>query len=105
MPMPPPFIQGGSLHGAAEALPEAVKAAPRESGAGLTGGRRREAPPRQMGQMAAGGVALQHLEQEERHGGDRREDAVAPGGIPALTAHGHDSRLHRRWSSWLIVWS
>jgi hypothetical protein len=42
MAMPPPFVQGGSLHRAAEALQEEVKKAQRESGAGLTVGRRTE---------------------------------------------------------------
>jgi hypothetical protein len=64
MAMPPPFVQGGSLHGAAEALQEEVKKAQRESGAGLTVGRRTEPQTRQMGQMAAGGVAMQNLQQE-----------------------------------------
>src|SRR6266699_812977 len=44
-----------------------------------------------MGQMAAGGVAMQNLQQEYLHGGDRREDAVAPPGIPDLAAHREDS--------------
>ncbi len=43
-----------------------------------------------MGQMTAGGVAMQNLQQEELHGGDRREHAIAPGGIPDLTAHGQE---------------
>ena len=37
--------------------------------------------------MTAGGVAMQHLSQEARHGGDRREQAVAPCGRPDLPAH------------------
>lgn len=40
--MPSPFAQGGSLHRAAEALQEEGKKAQRESGAGLTVGRRTE---------------------------------------------------------------
>ena len=63
MAMPPPVVQGGWLHRAAEALQAEVKKAPRESGAGLTGGRRTEPQARQLGQMAAGGVAMQHLQQ------------------------------------------
>ena len=65
MAMPPPFVQGGALHRAAEALQEEVKEAQREFGAGLTVGRRTEPQARQMGQMAAGGVAMQNLQQEE----------------------------------------
>ena len=90
MAMPPPFVQGGSLHRAAEALEEEVKEAQRESGARLTVGRRTEPQARQMGQMAAGGVAMQNLQQEELHGGDWREHAVAPRGIPDLPAHRQD---------------
>jgi hypothetical protein len=40
--MPLPFVQGGALHRAAEALQEEGKEASRESGTGLTGGRRAE---------------------------------------------------------------
>src|SRR4030095_8537264 len=69
--MPSPFVQGGLLHRAAEALQEEGKKAQRESGAGLTVGRRTEPQARQMGQMAAGGVAMQNLPQEELDGGDR----------------------------------
>jgi hypothetical protein len=43
MTMPAPFIQGGSLHRAAEALQEEVIEAYRESSTGLTVGRRTEA--------------------------------------------------------------
>ena len=43
-----------------------------------------------MGEMAAGGVAMQNLQQEYLYGGGRREDAVAPCCIPALTAHRED---------------
>src|SRR5262245_41255129 len=39
-----------------------------------------------MWQMAAGGVAVQNLEQKELHRGDRRQHAVAPGGIASLLA-------------------
>jgi hypothetical protein len=42
MTMPPPFVQGGSRHRAAEALQEEVKEARRESSTGLTVGRRSE---------------------------------------------------------------
>ena len=90
MAMPPSFVPGGWLHRAAEMLQEEVKDAPRESGAGVTGGRRPEPQARQLGQMAAGGVALEHLSQDERHRGDRRAHAIAPCGIPDLTAHGKD---------------
>jgi hypothetical protein len=41
----------------------------REFSARLAVGRRVEAQTRQMGEMAAGGVAMQNLEQEELHGG------------------------------------
>src|SRR5687768_1752529 len=41
--------------------------------------------------MTAGGVAMQNLPQEELHGRDRRQHAVAPCGIPDLTAYGEDS--------------
>ena len=43
-----------------------------------------------MGQMTAGGIAVQNLQQEELHRGDRREHAVAPGGIADLTAYRQD---------------
>jgi hypothetical protein len=36
MAMPPPFVQGGALHGAAEALEQQVKEAQREFGTSLT---------------------------------------------------------------------
>jgi hypothetical protein len=42
MTMPPPFIQGGPLHDAAEVLQEEGEEAPREFRAGLTVGRCRE---------------------------------------------------------------
>jgi hypothetical protein len=87
MALPPPFVQSGSLHGAAEALEQKVKDAQRESGMRLTGGRRTAPQARQMGQMTAGRVTVQHLRQEELHGGDWREHTVAPGGIPDLTAY------------------
>src|SRR5215510_8694745 len=45
-----------------------------------------------MGQMAAGGVTMQDLQQEELHGGDGREDAVAPPGIADL-ATGCENRF------------
>jgi hypothetical protein len=70
MALPPPFVQGGSLHRAAEALEQKVKEAQRESGTRLTGGRRTAPQARQMGQMTAGRVTMQHLPQEELHGGD-----------------------------------
>src|SRR5512132_245250 len=87
MAMPPPVVQGGSRHGATETVEEEREEAPREFGTRLTVGRRREPQARPMGQMTAGGVAMQHLPQEEVYGGDRREHAVAPGGILDLTTH------------------
>ena len=42
MALPPPFVQGGALHRAAEALEQEVKEAQRESGTSLTVGRRTE---------------------------------------------------------------
>src|SRR5512132_2908843 len=87
MTMPPPFVQGRLLHRAAETLEKESEEAQREFGPRLTVGRRREPQARQMGQMTAGGVAMQNLQQEEVYGGDRREHAVAPCGIPDLTAH------------------
>jgi hypothetical protein len=42
MALPPPVVQGRSLHGVVEALQEEVKETDRESGAGLTVGRRCE---------------------------------------------------------------
>ena len=90
MAMPPPFVQGRPLHRAAETLEEESEEAQRESGASLTVGRRTEPQARQMGQMTAGGVAMKDLQQEELHGGDGREHAVTPCGIPDLTAHRQD---------------
>jgi hypothetical protein len=40
--------------------------------------------------MATGGMAVQKRPQEARHGGDRREHAVAPPGLPHLTPPGED---------------
>jgi hypothetical protein len=62
MTMPPPSIQSGSLHGAAETCYEEVKEAPRASGTRVTVGRRREPSARQMGQMVASGVTMETLE-------------------------------------------
>jgi hypothetical protein len=87
MPRPPPVIHGGALHRAAEALEQKVKEVQREFGTSLTGGRRREPSARQMGQMTAGGVAVQNLPQEELHHGHGREHAVAPPGIAHLATH------------------
>jgi hypothetical protein len=42
MPLPPPVVQGGVLHGATEPLEEVVKDAPREFGTRLTVGCRTE---------------------------------------------------------------
>jgi hypothetical protein len=64
MAMPSPFVQGGPLHRAAETLEEESEEAQRESGAGLTVRRRTEPQARQMGQMTAGGVAMQNLQEE-----------------------------------------
>jgi hypothetical protein len=64
MAMPPPIVQGGSLHRSSEALEEESEEARREFGAGLTGGCRAEPQARQMGQMTTGGVAVQNLSQE-----------------------------------------
>jgi hypothetical protein len=41
-----------------------------------------------MGQMAIGGGAMQNLQQEELHGGDRREHAVASHRVTHLSACG-----------------
>jgi hypothetical protein len=43
-----------------------------------------------MGEMTPGGMAMQNLQQEELYRSDRREHAVAPGGLPDLTAHRQD---------------
>ena len=43
-----------------------------------------------MGQMTAGGVAMQNLQQEELYGSDRREHAVAPPGIADLATYGEN---------------
>ena len=64
MTMPPAFIQDSGLHGAAEALEQKVKEAQREFGTRLTVSRRTAPQARQMGQMAAGGVAVQNLQEE-----------------------------------------
>jgi len=85
--MPPAFVQGRPLHRAAEALEEAVKEAQREFGTRLTGGRRTEPQARQMGQMTAGGVAMENLQQEELYGGDRCEHAITPPCIANLATH------------------
>ena len=37
--------------------------------------------------MAARGVPVQNLPQEELHGRDRREQAIAPSGVPNFPAH------------------
>jgi hypothetical protein len=64
MPMPPTVVQSRLLHGAAEVLQEEGKDAQWESRAGLTVGRRAEPQARQMGQMTAGRVAMQNLQEE-----------------------------------------
>jgi len=78
VPMPSPIVQGGPVYRATETLSEEVKAAQRESGTGLTGGRRAEPQARQMRHMAARGIAVQNLSQEALDGRDRRQHAVAP---------------------------
>jgi hypothetical protein len=40
--------------------------------------------------MAARGVAVQHLSEEELDGGNGRQHAGAPGGIASLSAHRHN---------------
>src|SRR5262247_1111699 len=44
-----------------------------------------------MGEMTAGGIAMQNLQQKELDGGDGREYTVAPGGIAGLLARADDS--------------
>ena len=61
MALPPPFVQGGSLHGATEALEEDGEEVEREFGTRVTVCRRTAPQARQMGQMTAGGVAMQNL--------------------------------------------
>jgi hypothetical protein len=80
MAMPPSFVQGGWLHGTPETLEEAGEEVEREFGTRLTVGRCTEPQARQMGQMTTGGMAMPHLPQEARHGGDWRQHAVAPCG-------------------------
>jgi hypothetical protein len=63
MAMPPAFVQGGWLPRSSEALEEESEEAQRECGTGVTGGCRAEPQARYMGQMATGGVAVQHLSQ------------------------------------------
>jgi hypothetical protein len=41
-----------------------------------------------MGQMTAGGIAMQNLSQEALYGGDGREHPVAPAGVTSLLARG-----------------
>jgi hypothetical protein len=43
-----------------------------------------------MGQMTAGGVAMQNLPQEELYGSDRRAHAVAPPALSNLATHCED---------------
>jgi hypothetical protein len=90
MALPPPFVQGGSFHCAAETLQQEVKDAPRESGPGVTGGRRAEPQARQMGEMTAGGMAMQHLPEKALDGGDGREYTVAPGGLAGLLTRANE---------------
>jgi hypothetical protein len=60
---------------------------PWEFGAGLTVGRGAESSARQMRHMAARGMAVENLSQEELQGGHGRQHAVAPGGIASLAAY------------------
>src|SRR5215510_4184052 len=90
MAMPSAFTRDGRLHRAAEALEEEGEETEREFGARLAVCRRAEPQARQMGQMAAGGVTMQNLQEKELDGGDRREDAVAPPGIADFAAHRED---------------
>jgi hypothetical protein len=64
MALPPPFVQGGSLHRRSEALEEESEEAQREFGPGLTVSRCTEPQTRQMGQMATRSIAVQNLSQE-----------------------------------------
>jgi hypothetical protein len=75
MALPPLCVQGGLRQGAGEALEEEGEEVAREIGASLTVGRRTAPQPRPMGQLTAGGMAMQHLQQAELYGRDRREDA------------------------------
>jgi hypothetical protein len=90
MAPPPPVVHGGPLHRAPETLEEEGEEGPRESGTRLTIGRRTAPQARQVGQMAAGGVTVQHLQEEELHGDDWREHAVTPCGIPDLATPRED---------------
>jgi hypothetical protein len=90
MAMPLTFARATGLQGAAEALQEEGKAASRESGAGLTVGRRAAPSARQMRQMTAGGMARQNLSANKLHGSDGREDTLAPGGIAGLLTRAND---------------
>src|SRR5262249_14537325 len=84
--MPPVFARDVGRHNASETFEEGEEME-REFGASLTVRCRTEPQARQMGQMAAGGVAVQNLQQEYLHGGDRREHTVAPRRIPDLATH------------------
>jgi hypothetical protein len=64
MARPSACTRDGRLHRAAEALEKEGEEASREFGARLAVCRRAEPQARQMGPMAAGGVAVQHLQQE-----------------------------------------
>jgi hypothetical protein len=90
MAMPPPFGQDGALHRRSEALEEESEEAPREFGAGLTVSCRAAPQVRPRGQMATGGVAVQHLQQASLDGGDRREHPLAPREITHLAARGEN---------------
>jgi hypothetical protein len=61
MAMPAAFVQGGSLHRRSEALEEESEEAQWAFGTGLTVGCRAAPQARHLGQMATGGVAVQHL--------------------------------------------
>src|SRR6266480_300796 len=43
-----------------------------------------------MGEMTAGGIAMQNLQEQELDGGDGREDTVAPGGIAGRLTRAND---------------
>jgi hypothetical protein len=88
--MPSPVVQGGALHRSAEARSEASAEAQWECRAGWTVGGRAAPHARHMGERATGGVARQHLSQEELAGGDRREHPVAPREISHLAARGEN---------------
>jgi hypothetical protein len=88
MALPPPIVQGRARYRGANALEPQVKDAPQESGTGVIVGCRAAPPARQMRLLMTSGMTMQHLPQEERYGGDRREDSVVPRQITYLAACG-----------------